>query len=120
VWISKDFFSFGKKLHRVTNAIENASEERKVCSALLLDVVQAFIRVWHDELVGKLNTVLPRQYKYYKIILRVKQKDAYSDLKEMTAGEPQGGVLGPILYLPYPGNYTLVTFADDTAILIVG
>jgi hypothetical protein len=38
----------------------------------------------------------------------------------MTAGELQGGVLGPILYLPYPGNYTLVTFADDTAILIVG
>jgi hypothetical protein len=38
----------------------------------------------------------------------------------MTAGELQGGVLGPILYLPYPGNYTLATFADDTAILIVG
>jgi hypothetical protein len=58
----KDFFSFGKKLHRVTNTIENALEERKVCSVLLLDVVQAFVRVWHEELVGKLNTVLPRQY----------------------------------------------------------
>jgi hypothetical protein len=38
----------------------------------------------------------------------------------MTAGELQGSVLGPILYLLYPGTYTLATFADDTAIPIVG
>jgi hypothetical protein len=77
----KDFFSFGKKLHRVTNTIENALEERKVCSVLLLDVVQAFVRVWHEELVGKLNTVLPRQHT------DTIKSDTYSDLKEMTAGE---------------------------------
>lgn len=120
------------QLHRVTDIIENALEERKVCSALFLDVAQAFDRVWHEGLFHKLETILPKSYtdiiKSYLTdrYFRIKQDDAYSELKEIKAGVPQGSVLGPVLYLLYTcdlpefDNYCLATFADDTAILAVG
>jgi hypothetical protein len=94
-------------------------------------VAQAFDKVWHEGLNYKLWTILPKQYA--KILesylaerfFRVKQGDAYSELKEIKTEVPQGSVLGPILYplytsdLPELGNSTVATFADDTAILAV-
>jgi hypothetical protein len=50
------------EVHRITNIIENALEEKKVGSAVFLDVAQAFDKVWHKELNCKLRTVLPKQY----------------------------------------------------------
>lgn len=120
------------QLHRVTNIIENALEERNVCSVIFLDVAQAFDKVWHEGLFHKLNSTFPKQYtdiiKSYLTDrhFRIKQDDAYSDLKEIKAGVPQGSVLGPVLYLLYTydlpelDNNTVATFADDTAIIAVG
>lgn len=120
------------QVHRITNVIEKSLEEKKVCAAIFLDVAQAFDKVWHEGLNHKLRLLLPEQYsqilesyisdRYF----RVKQEEAYSDLKEIKAGVPQGSVLGPVLYLLYTcdiptlENNTLATFADDTAILAVG
>jgi hypothetical protein len=59
-------------------------------------------------------------------MFRVKQEEAYSTIKEIIAGVPQGSVLGPILYLiytwdiPQEEDITTATFTDDTAILAVG
>jgi retron-type reverse transcriptase len=120
------------QVHRITNIIENALEEKKVCSAIFLDVVQAFDKVWHKGLNYKLRTILSKQYA--KILesylaerfFRVKQGDAYSELKEIKAGVAQGSVLGPVLYLLYVSdlpeleNSTVATIADDTVILTVG
>lgn len=119
------------QVHRITNVIEKALEEKKVCSAIFLDVAQAFDKVWHEGLIQKLKLLLPVQYadiltsyiteRYF----RVKQEDAYSTLKDIKAGVPQGSVLGPVLYLLYTSdlpaieNNTIATFADDTAILAV-
>jgi hypothetical protein len=119
-------------VHRITNIIENVLEEEKICSTIFLDVAQAFDKVWHEGLNYKLRTIVPKQYA--KILesclterfFRVKQGDAYSELKEIKAAVPQGSVLGPILYLLYTsdlpelGNSTVATFADNTAILAVG
>ena len=79
----------------------------------------------------KLRTILPKQYaeilkSHLTEILGIKQGDAYSELKEIKAGMPQGSVLGPVLYLLYTSdlpkleNSTVASFADDTAILAVG
>lgn len=120
------------QIHRITDVIEKALEEREVCSVIFLDVAQAFDKVWHDGLIEKLSKQLPIQYvnilqsyisdRYF----RIKQDDEYSEIKPIHAGVPQGSVLGPILYLLYTNDLptlqhnTIATFADDTAIMSLG
>jgi hypothetical protein len=85
-----------------------------------------------EGLKNKLKNTLPRQSTQIlqsyitRRVFRVKQEEAYSTIKEIKAGVPQGSVLGPILYLLYTWDIpqiediTTATFADDTAILAVG
>ena len=57
---------------------------------------------------------------------RVKYEGEYSELKNISAGVPQGSVLGPVLYVLntrdvlQDDNTTMATFADDTAIMATG
>lgn len=57
---------------------------------------------------------------------RVRLEDAYSSYRKISAGVPQGSVLGPILYLlftadiPKNPDVKVATFADDTAVLAIG
>lgn len=118
-----------EQVHRITDVAEKAIEEKLVCSAVFLDVSQAFDRVWHQGLLYKLHRDLPRQlYEIIKSYLnerhfRVKEENVFSSIKKIAAGVPQGSVLGPVLYLLYTSDLpaipsaTLATFADDTAIL---
>ncbi len=119
------------QIHRITDVIKNALEEKKICSAVFLDVAKAFDTVWHAGLIHKLKEILPTQYvnilKSYIAdrVFRVKHEEEYSEIKEIKAGVPQGSVLGPILYLlytcdiPQTENAITATFADDTALLSV-
>lgn len=120
------------QVHRVTGIIEESLENKRICSAVFLDISQAFDKVWHEGLLFKLQRDLPDQF--YQILksylmdrmFRVKQGNEYSEIKTISAGVPQGSVLGPILYLlytrdiPVNENTTMATFADDTAVLAVG
>uniref|UniRef100_A0A1B6DFT6 Reverse transcriptase domain-containing protein n=1 Tax=Clastoptera arizonana TaxID=38151 RepID=A0A1B6DFT6_9HEMI len=112
--------------------MEKALERKRICSAVFLDISQAFDRVWYKGLLHKLRSILP--YQFFLLLksyltdrkFRIRQEDVCSKLKDICVGVPQGSVLGPVLYLLYindiPETYntSIATFADDTALLAVG
>lgn len=118
-----------EQVHRVVNKIREALEKKQYCSAVFLDVQQAFDKVWHLGLLFKIKKQLPHNlYLLLKSyledrIFRVKINDTYSAFHSIKAGVPQGSVLGPTLYILYTAdiptsdNVLSATFADDTAAL---
>ena len=118
-----------EQVHRVANEIRKAFEERKFCSAIFLDVAQAFDKVWHEGLIYKIRQYFPAAF--HKIFVsylserkyRIKYQDFTTDEYGIMAGVPQGSVLGPLLYLiftadlPTSDEVTTTTFADDTALI---
>jgi hypothetical protein len=55
-----------EQVHRITDVIEDALENKKICSSIFLDVAQAFDKVWHQGLEFKLQRDLPKQF--YQIL----------------------------------------------------
>jgi len=117
-----------QQCHRITDIINKAFKEHKYCSAVFLDVSQAFDKVWRQGLLFKIKQTLPSGYlnilksylsdRYFKVSLNNKT----STLLPMLSGVPQGSIMGPLLYtlytadLPQSDKTILSTFADDTAI----
>jgi hypothetical protein len=56
-------FSFRPKnstihqIHRLTDSIVSALEKNQYCTALFLDIKQAFDRVWYEGLIYKLKKI---------------------------------------------------------------
>lgn len=120
-----------QQVHRVTAEIKRTFEEKKYCSAVFLDVAQAFDKVWHEGLLHKIQKGFSNQiYNVLRSYLtdrkfRVKHHEAITDFFPILSGVPQGSVLGAFLYqlftadLPEPASrdVKMATFVDDTAIL---
>ena len=129
-------FGFRKKhstkeqIHRIIRNISQTLEKKKYCSAVFVDIQQAFDKVWHEVLLYKLKKVLP--HTYYSILISyltkrqfmVKYVDAITTTFPIEAGIPQGSVLGPLLLsiytadLPISIEITIAIFADDTELLV--
>ena len=120
-----------EQVHRVVNCINKALDEKKYCTAVFLDISQAFDKVWHDGLLFKIKKSLPiNYYLFIKSYLSnrrffVKQGCEITNLHEICAGVPQGSIMGPLLYLlfthdlplPNQNSISVGTFADDTVAL---
>jgi hypothetical protein len=115
-----------QQCHRVVDVISSCFERKRYCSAVFLDVAQAFERVRHAGLLWKLKTNLP---SIYNLIMksyltdrfhRISYGAACSSLLPVRASVTQGSVLGPFLYtadVPQHPSTTFCSFADDMAIL---
>ena len=118
-----------EQIHRITHNISQTLEKKKYCSAIFLDIQQAFDKVWHEGLLYKLKKVLP--HTYYSILKAYLTKrqfmdkyvDAITTSFPIVAGIPQGSILEPLLFsiytadLPISTEITIAIFADDTALL---
>jgi len=49
-----------EQVHRITKVIEDALENKKICTGIFLDVAQAFDRVWHRGLECKTTALLAK------------------------------------------------------------
>ena len=117
--------------HRVVHEIAKGVEGQQLCTAVFLDVAQAFDKLWYTGLLYKLKTTLPGPYylllKTYlhSRYFQFKYNSSYSSCHEVLSAVPQGSVLGPLLYLiftadlPTTDHTTIATFADDTGLLAV-
>ena len=120
-----------EQVHRIVRKILDGFESKQYCSAVFLDIKQAFDKVWHNGLLFKIKRLLPAPlYVLLKSYLTnreftVRFGGENSEIKPILAGVPQGSVLGPILYSIYTADMPtladrsllVATYADDTAIL---
>ena len=100
--------------------------------AIFCDISKAFHRVWHKGLLLKLKSVgltgpLLEWFQNYLCghKQRVVLTGGASDWVNITAGVPQGSILGPLLFLIYINDIvkdiqsTIRLFDDDTSLYII-
>ena len=113
----------------ITNEIYKAFDNDKEVRAVFLDISRAFDRVWHEGLIFKLAQlgIEGQALNIIKSFLedrmqRVVIDGQSSNWEPVTAGVPQGSILGPLLFLVYINDITEIVssdiqlFADDTFI----
>lgn len=130
-------FGFRKKhstieqIHRIVTLIRSTFEQKQYCTSLFIDISQAFDKVWHKGLIHKITQLLPPcTHKILTSYLNnrtfvVKTNNCISNPNPISAGVPQGSILGPFLYTLYTADMPThllthtATFADDTALLSI-
>ena len=113
---------------RLTDIINKALDDQQYCSAIFLDVSQAFDKVWHQGLLLKIKQTLPPAYfNLLKSYLQNRHlvttyNNGNSPPFPMLSGVHQGSIFGPLLCtiytadIPQSNKTILSTFADETAI----
>ena len=120
------------QLLSVTHEIYSSFDEGLEVRSIFLDIAKAFDKVWHDGITFKLtqNGIPGNLLNLWRDFLnerkqRVILSGQFSTWKNVSAGVPQGSMLGPLLFLIYINDLTedLSTnaklFADDTSLFSV-
>jgi len=118
-----------EQAHRLVQKIHEDFNNTHFCTGTVIDISQAFDKVWHPGLLYKLKQALPHpMYSILKSYLtdrmfQVKYQEEYTSLYTIHSGVPQGSIFGPILYSIFTADLSVseqtltATYADDTAIL---
>ena len=114
------------------NTFCQAQEEGKDVRVVFCDISKAFDRVWHRGLLAKLYDygITGNFHRWCLSYLsnrfqRVTILGGISDWAEILAGDPQGSILGPLLFLLFINcivreiNPNIRLFADDATIYII-
>jgi hypothetical protein len=116
----------------VYHALCQAVDKEKEVRVVFLDIKKAFDKVWHKGLLYKLNQagISGELLLWLKSYLsereqRVVLNGQFSEWGRISAGVPQGSVLGPLLFLLYINDLVhevrhcnIRFFADDTCLFI--
>ena len=117
------------QLISITSDIYKNFEKHDETRAVFLDISKAFDKVWHDGLIFKLksNGISGNLLQFLENYVsnryqRVTLNGSESSWRSISAGVPQGSVLGPLLFLVYINDLTeniksqMRLFADDSSI----
>lgn len=120
------------QLINISNDFGKALDAGKEIRVVFCDISKAFDRVWHKGLLYKLQKsgISGSLLEWFRNYLsgraqRVVLNGSYSDWLFITAGVPQGSILGPLLFLIFINDIvdeiqaTIKLFADDTSLYIV-
>ena len=116
----------------IYNTFCKALDEGKEVSAIFCDISKAFDRVWYKGLLFKLEAVgirgsLLNWFTDYldNRVQRVVLPGTSSSWASVSAGVPQGSILGPLLLIVYINdivediNSKIRLFADDTSLYVI-
>ena len=120
------------QLTHLYHIFSEALDKQKDVRLVFCDISKAFDRVWHPGLLSKLSKVgiVGKLLLWFQNYLsdrsqRVVVNGQESSWGSITAGVPQGSVLGPLLFLIYINDITDVVehsqvrlFADDTILYL--
>jgi len=114
-------------VHNIYKTLDSGNE---MCM-IFLDQSRAFDRIWHKGLIHKLKnlglaTNLVSWFQSYLSDRKIKVvlDGQSSDLHNISAGVPQGSILGPLLFLVYINDITtnieanISLYADDTCLYV--
>ena len=120
------------QLLSITHGIYSSFDEGIEVRSIFLDITKTFDKGWHDGIIFKLtqNGISGNLLNFLRDFLnerkqRVILNGQFSTWKNVSAGVPQGSILGPLLFLIYINDLTegLSTnaklFADDTSLFSV-
>ena len=114
----------------ITNKIQRGFEDNLDSMVVFLDVKAAFDRVWHEGLIYKLSClgVKGQMLSWISNYLqdrsqKVVHKGLSSETCNITAGVPQGSILGPLLFKIFVNDFghdiesESILFADDSTLM---
>jgi len=124
--------STSNQLTYLYDSISRALDDGKEIRAVFCDISKAFDKVWHNGIINKLKSygIQGHLLNWFESYLENRTQrvviDGYSsEAKQVTAGVPQGSVLGPLLFLVYINDIiedidsNIRLFADDTFLYVI-